>query len=71
MHDYDYDYTHLRDMETDELVAELESCRYDYLTKERTTNRKIAVLYELRRTNNSQFDEKFAEFVYSTIGRIL
>lgn len=59
---------HLEDFDTEDLIEELE-LRGESLNTHYDVS--LLELYELKRTNNPAFDEKFADYIYVKTGRIL
>ena len=60
----------LDNIDAENLVDNLESRNYIVYSENRI-NQEVSELFELKRINSSEFDVKFAEYIYNTIGRIL
>ena len=59
--------------ETDELVEEVENRGYVVIKDYADTHvsSPLQRLYELKRVNDPSFDKEFADFIYTSIGKVL
>ncbi len=61
----------LEDFEDDDLISELQSRGYS-VGEEFKADESLEVLYELKKLQkNAEFEAKFAEYVWETIGKLL
>lgn len=61
----------ISDIDTDDLIDELESRGIFMFESDHQIKTDICVLFELKRTNDIRFEKAFADYIYENIGRIL